>query len=316
MVESMHPRQSFPSAVSDLLREQAGVVTALQLESAGVSKAVRRRMITDGTLRRLGRGVFACGRVSLRGRAHAGLLVAARRDVAPAVGGWHALHLWGAVVDETRLKQPMQIWVDDLNSRINRCGWNYRRDGYQRLERARGFPRLISREDAVLDVCNGLREERCVGTLLDFLREGVARGTTLKALLADRLRHRHRNLIQDICSDAASGVDSALELRYRDCEALHGLPTPERQVFVGPGPVDVWFREFRLVIQLDGWAFHKDRIRKDARDDAIRAGMNIVTLRFGWEDIVSRPCQTMRMIADVLSTNGWTGSLTPCPMCP
>lgn len=116
--------------------------------------------------------------------------------------------------------------------------------------------------------------------------------------------------------DAAHGVHSALENRFIcNVERRHRLPTPERQVVVGPRAADCWYGQFALAIELDGWGYHADRVFLDMRVDNARAELGIQTRHFGWMDVITDPCGVARLIANLLRRGGWTGSLRPCRTC-
>ena len=68
--------------------------------------------------------------------------------------------------------------------------------------------------------------------------------------------------------------------------------------------VDLAWPERRLVVELDGFAFHADRhrYRSDRRrlNDLVLAGWTV--LRFSWEDVVERP---QVVVAQVRAALGW-----------
>jgi hypothetical protein len=39
-------------------------------------------------------------------------------------------------------------------------------------------------------------------------------------------------------------------------------------------------------------------------------------LRYGWADIVDRPCEVAAQQALIFRQQGWTGALRPCSNCP
>ena len=69
------------------------------------------------------------------------------------------------------------------------------------------------------------------------------------------------------------------------------------------GVGDVVFEDVKLVIELDGWAFHAtpDRFQRDRRrqNRLIAAGWTV--LRFTWRDLVERPEQVITTIRTVLA---------------
>jgi hypothetical protein len=145
------------------------------------------------------------------------------------------------------------------------------------------------------------------------------RASRLAVALAERRRHPHRKLIQGLLGDVAAGAESALELDYlRDVERAHGLPKGVRQASRRGLPYvsDVGYDEWRLLVELDGRLGHEGegRFRDMWRDNrfALEA---LLTLRYGWFDVVDRPCAVAAHVASVLVHRGWSGLLGRCPRC-
>ncbi|HEX2038916.1 MAG TPA: type IV toxin-antitoxin system AbiEi family antitoxin domain-containing protein [Acidimicrobiales bacterium] len=154
-----------------------------------------------------------------------------------------------------------------------------------RVERAvdTALARLLTTYEELTGVLNGLAASG---------RPGV-RG--LRAALAGR-------------SPTEAPPVSELERRFRDLLRRYGLPQPERQVVLGAdgevaGRVDCYFRQARLVVELDGRAYHSavlDRL-EDARRDLVllRSGRRV--LRLGWQHVVDRPLEVLQVLQELLS---------------
>jgi hypothetical protein len=68
-----------------------------------------------------------------------------------------------------------------------------------------------------------------------------------------------------------------------------------------------------LVIELDGREAHPAWFRwADIRRDNANAATGQVTLRYGWDDVTERPCQTALEVAATLREHGWAGDLRRC----
>lgn len=144
---------------------------------------------------------------------------------------------------------------------------------------------------------------------------------------ADLLAHRmaqgrmpRRALLRSACGDVADGARSPLEWRYlRQVERAHRLPAAARQVrrHAGGGSAtvsDVEYLKGALVVELDGRLRHAgtaNRWRDLSRDNAVTV-QGARTLRYGWHDVVGRPCQVAAQVATVLAGLGWGGSPTRC----
>ena len=137
-----------------------------------------------------------------------------------------------------------------------------------------------------------------------------------------RTKLRWRAELAAALAEIGSGVHSLLEYRYvRDVERPHGLPAATRQAQVVLGGrtryLDNLYPDFGVCVELDGRQAHPDDRRwlDVHRDNATAAG-GLVTLRYGWADVESHPCETASQIALALRARGWTGRLRPCgPQC-
>lgn len=92
---------------------------------------------------------------------------------------------------------------------------------------------------------------------------------------------------------------SGLERRFlRICRA-HSIPRPEVNVKVGPHLVDFLWRAERLIVEVDGYAYHSDReaFRTDrARDRHLRA-RGFEVLRFADDELDDEPAVATALLA-------------------
>jgi very-short-patch-repair endonuclease len=160
--------------------------------------------------------------------------------------------------------------------------------------------------DAVVHIlCEAVRTRR---TTPDRLREELQLRPTL----------RWRTLALDVLGHTAVGVHSPLEVRFLRVERSHGLPLGTRQSRVaragGTQWTDVAYVAQRVRLELDGRLGHEttfDRWRDMDRDNA-GAEEGWLTVRYGWHDLVSRPCEVAAQLARVLLQRGWDGSPRKC----
>ena len=130
-------------------------------------------------------------------------------------------------------------------------------------------------------------------------------------------------LVRELLAEAADGVASPLERRYRlDVELAHGLPRAERGgAWAAPDGrrryFDVRYKLWRLRVELEGLAFHpEDRSWVDHARDNAAVQLGDVVLRYGWRAVTATPCEVAAQVAAVLTLRGWPGRLTPCgPSC-
>jgi hypothetical protein len=125
-----------------------------------------------------------------------------------------------------------------------------------------------------------------------------------------------------VLRDIAEGTCSVLEHGYLTrVERPHGLPRGRRQrpAVSARGRVfrDVDYKQFGLIVELDGRAFHEsvaDRDR-DLDRDLDAAVERRETVRIGYGQVFDRGCSTAWRIGSILLNRGWRGSPTNCRLC-
>ena len=125
-------------------------------------------------------------------------------------------------------------------------------------------------------------------------------------------------------ADSAGVVDVATyrDAGLRDSEVRwqHGLPFGTRQacrLHGGAEYLDVLIEEWRVHVELDERLGH-DRGREIWRDmqrDNRSEVRGLRHLRYGWADMVDRPCEVAAEQAEVLRQQNWTGVLRLCRGC-
>ena len=81
------------------------------------------------------------------------------------------------------------------------------------------------------------------------------------------------------------------------------LPEPETNAKVGGHEVDFLWREQRLVVEVDGYAFHSSRssFERDRRRDAELARERLRVMRVTWRQIDGDPVATAAALAGALA---------------
>lgn len=130
----------------------------------------------------------------------------------------------------------------------------------------------------------------------------------VKAIEAVLQRTRGRNgpghariarALAELASTGATMTRSALEDRFLALVAEHGLPTPHTNASIDGVEVDAVWHDRRLVVELDGWAYHRTRDAfqrdRDRANDLTANGWTV--LRFTHDDVIRRPRRTLKRIA-------------------
>jgi hypothetical protein len=175
-------------------------------------------------------------------------------------------------------------------------------------------------EDTVLDL---IEAAPTFQVAYGWIARAVSRQFTttamLRAALATRSRARYRERLEVALGESDDGIHSGLELRYaRDVERAHGLPSAQRQArreIAGRAHYrDNWYAEYRVCVELDGPAFHRDeQVWKDKRRDNLNLARDgAETFRFGPVEVTELACESAAMVAATLARNGWKGSPRRC----
>ena len=95
---------------------------------------------------------------------------------------------------------------------------------------------------------------------------------------------------------------SHLERKFLTLLRAQDLPLPEVNVRIGPHTVDFLWRERRLVVELDGYAYHSDRMsfEADRRRDRELAARGYVVLRFTYREVIEAPERVLEALISLL----------------
>ena len=288
-----------------LALQQDGVLGHRQVSAQGYSRHHIQRFLDDRVLWQLIRGIYGLSpEPSWTGLAWGGVLLGG--DGA-ALGGRSAGHLYGLC------DAPSTIDVLVPRRAKDRGCWRFRNT---RPDAVGTLPRTRIDETA-LALC---AEAGPVGVLSILSRTVGDRLTTAGRMIAELGRRpnlRNRGLILEVLGDVAAGVHSALEERFCSLLRSHGLPEPVRQGSVAGGTFsDNVYEEFMVVIELDGRLGHEGAGKwRDMKRDNRNALVGWITLRYGWWDVVERPCEVAAQIAELLRSRGWKGSVRFCATC-
>ena len=189
-----------------------------------------------------------------------------------------------------------------------------------RAEMLEGLPPVTCIQDTILDLVDASRFPRqALHWVMASCQGGFVTPSALLSAMGRRRRVRHRQLVKDVCADISNGITTPLERRYaRDVEKAHRLPEGRRQVRDQIGGRfafrDVAYDGYGVFVELDGRLGHEgegNAFRDRARDNA-GAERGRVTLRFGWTDVATAPCESAAQVTRVLQHRGWRGTPTRC----
>ncbi len=266
---------------------QHGVVTTPQLAAAGVGRNGITRRVADGRLHRLHRGVFllgpltgpwtkemaavlACGEIAVLSHRSAAAL-------------WRIRRAWLG---------PPEVTVTDGRSR-GRPGlrvYRTRRLDPRETRRREGVP-VTSPARTLLDLAGVLPERDLARAVEEAqvlklatpreLAHVTGRGRPGSAALRAVLNLQHE----------PSLTRSEAELAFLELVRSAGLPDPETNVNVLGHEVDFLWREQKLIVEVDGFAYHSSRqaFERDRRRDARLQAAGFRVIRFTYLQIVRDP---------------------------
>ncbi|WP_164745241.1 DUF559 domain-containing protein [Georgenia faecalis] len=178
------------------------------------------------------------------------------------------------------------------------------------LTRFDGF-RTTTRSGTMVD-CLSLLPRREAESLLAWVRSREL--ITVRALQqACTERHGRWGITQlrELTAMAARGALSTGELRLHEVLSAGGLTgwEPDQPIVVGGRIIaraDVLFRDARVIVELDGRAFHADFQGDRRRMNAlVLAGYTV--LRFTWADLTDRPTTVVAQVRAALRRVAPTG---------
>jgi very-short-patch-repair endonuclease len=264
--------------------KQGGHITRDQLLACGVNERTIKRWAASGELIRVYRGVYALGHLQSNpfNAAHAALLAAGERS---AMAGGCALVLWGLWRGWPRRLEV--VTAEDKRPSgllVHRSATLLKRD----IRDVQGL-RVTSPARTLLDTADRLTPKQLTRAINDLRLRNLLTIDQLADVITRNPTHPAVTLLRPNLELAQpEPTRSVLEDRFLPLLRKHGLPTPEVNVHVAGYRVDAYFREHRLVVELDGWGSHrfKERFLEDRRQDfAILAATGIPTVRLPYDDV-------------------------------
>lgn len=306
----MRPQSKLPAEILRHLACQENVVTRQQALAAGMGPSVLERLCRDGHWTPLARGIYLGHNhtPSWASLAWAGVL---QGGADAALGGRAAAFASGLsseVPNSTLILVPHGSQV-----RRGPADWVFKRTRIPFS--AVGSPPRCSIERTVIDLCAS-EPDRVAHWVTTAIGARLTVPSRVLGELAHHERMPSRRLLQTILQDAADGAHSPLEALYlNDVERAHGLPVGRRQQRLNGSYTDVDY-ELGLLVELDGRLGHEGLgAFRDMRRDNRNMLLGRPTLRFGWLQCASAPCEVAAQVAQALTNLGWLGELRACRRC-
>ena len=295
---------------------QDGVLSRQQALQWGMSEGVINWLVQSGRWQQLRRGVYATytGAPSRKARLWAAVLWA---------GPGAALsHDSAAELFEIIDRPASEIHVAIPKERRVRlvAGITVHRSAH--LARARQpnvEPPRTRIDETVLDLVDAARDfDAAFNIACAACQRRLTTADRILAAMKRRAKLRWRHELTEALGYIGAGVHSLLEYRYVHLvERPHGLPTATRQFWVSAGERDRYldnlYEKYKLCVELDGLQAHpEDKRWQDLRRINALTEKGFTVLRYGWDDVNHRSCDTAAQVAAVLGKRGWPGTVTRC----
>jgi hypothetical protein len=246
-------------AIAQLAGAQHGVIARRQLMALGLSGRAVGYRLRIGRIQRIHPGVYAIGhkRLTVEGKRTAAVLACALDAL---LSHQTAADHWGLLASASA-----RIHVTATSS-------GRRRVGGVSFHRARRIdPRDRTIKDGIpvtaiprtlLDLAESVTQPRLQRAFDQSERLGLFDLTAMRDLIE---RSRGRRGLKPLLALLAASTDpppdlrSDLEHRFRELCQAHDIPTPAFNVVVEGHTVDAYWPKQRLVVEVDSYAYHRDR---------------------------------------------------------
>jgi very-short-patch-repair endonuclease len=285
-------------AVTDIARRQHGVVSSHQLATEGLSRNAVAHRVASGWFVRLHRGVYGVGPLQApRARAMAAVLAYGDGTV---LSHFSAAALWGLVPERAG---AMHVNVDRPGAH-NRPG--------VRVHRARLDPLDATRREAIpvtspartlLDLAAIASEKDLARAVEEAQIRNLVTERSLNAQFERYPHHQGRRALQDAVRPEPAFTRSEAERRLLELIRAARLPPPRTNVRVAGHEVDVLWPDAKLVVEVDGYAFHSTRaaFQRDRRRDGELQAAGYRVLRVTWRQLADEPEAVVASLARTLA---------------
>ncbi len=280
-----------------LANRQHGNITRGQLLQLGFGEDAIEYRTRKGALHRMHRGVYAVGRPA---RTALELASAAVLACGPDALLSHesALALWDLKGWPYRIAVTVPGDRRQPGIAIHRCSTLTPRD----VRRCQGL-RVTSPARTLLDCAPRLTARALARAVNDALRARLLNRGQLSELLRRCSTHPGAARLAPLAAEQGNATRSGFEDDFLAFCARYGLPRPLINTIVAGHEVDAYFPHERVIVECDGWSFHRDRnaFERDRERDADALTHGIVTIRITWERLQNRAKAEAQRLATILS---------------
>jgi very-short-patch-repair endonuclease len=279
---------------------QRGRISRHQLNQLGVLDDAVDRMVASRTLHRRNRSVYGVGHVaSIPLARETEALLAVPQAI--ALSHQSAALVWGIKVPGTDGGPVHMLVAGDWSSRnplvrVHRSSLLRPGD----LSIRYGLP-VTTVARTTLDLAGSLDEPALAIALEDVLTRKLLRETELVALLDRSPGRRGTRILRALLARESEPAMTRSEGERRMLELIReaGLPTPRANVAMFGYEADFYWPEQRLVVELDGFAYHSRHLafERDHRKDQTFRAAALQPLRITGSQLKHQPTAVAVLIA-------------------
>lgn len=280
-MEAQSRSARFDRSLAALADAQHGVVARRQLVALGLGRTAVANRMHRGTLVRMHRGVYAVGHRRLHRN---GCWMAAVLAAGP---GAVLSHRDAAALHDLRRPGDGRVDVTTTGDargvrggyRVHGTAWLAEED----VTSVVGIP-VTSVARTLVDLAGVVGRQQLASAMSEAERHGVLDVAAIERAMARTVGRRgrgHERLRAVLAQHAAYGAQvtkSELELMLLSLLTAAGLPGPRTNAWVEGVEVDAYWPSRRLIVELDGWQFHRTRADFE-RDREKRTGLEAIGYR-------------------------------------
>jgi very-short-patch-repair endonuclease len=287
--------------IAELAARQRGLVTRVQLLEIGLTPEAIDHWLRSARLHLLYRSVYLLG--------HAGVTEGTRELGAVLACGPRAVVSHRSASRLWRLlptgQGEVEITVAGRDCRSRRGIRVHRvRDLDRREIRKLGGIPITSPARTIFDLAAVVTPRELEQALAEAYARRLARRSELASLLARRSSRPGTRALSALLNDGTPALTrSEAEDRLLALIRAAELSRPETNVRIGRHEVDFLWREQRVVVEVDGFAFHSSRsaFERDRRRDVDLSAQGFRVMRVTWRQIVGEPEALVARLAAALA---------------
>ena len=284
-----------------LAQSQHGVVATRQLLALGMSRGRVSTLTARGWLRPLHRGVYLVGPIhGPRARLVAATLALGERAFVSHRSAGELSRL-GPAIDGA---VAVTVVGRDVRSRAGITVHVVRRLCEEDVTTNDGIP-VTAPGRTLLDLATQLSRRDLARAVEEAEVLNILHGDWLEPLLTRNPRHRGTNALRAVttAADAPAMTRSEAERRLVELVRAAHLPPPRTNQRIHGHEVDVVWPAHRLIVEVDGYAFHSSRrsFERDRHRDANLVAHGYRVIRITWRQLTREPEAVVALLARALA---------------